>query len=41
MKAIQLYLPHPHNAENHRIFVKASPAEAWERARHFDASSLP
>jgi hypothetical protein len=41
MKAIQLHLPNPHHVENHRIFVKAPPAEAWEKARHFDAATIP
>ena len=40
MKAIQKYLPDPRHVEIKRIFVCAKPAEAWEVARHFDASAV-
>ena len=40
MRSIQKYLPNPHHTEVKRIFVKAKPAEAWQTARHFDASVI-
>jgi len=40
MRAIQKYLPNPRHIEIKRIFVSAKPAEAWEVARHFDASAI-
>ena len=41
MRAIQTYLQLPHHSETMRIFVKAKPAVAWERARHYDMSTIP
>ncbi|MEZ4941390.1 MAG: SRPBCC family protein [Saprospiraceae bacterium] len=41
MRAIQKYLPKPRHTEIHRIYVQASPEQAWEIARHFDASDIP
>jgi len=41
MRAIQTYLQRPHHSETMRIFVKAKPAVAWERARHYDMSTIP
>jgi hypothetical protein len=41
MRAIQYYLPGPRHTEINRIFVKAKPKEAWDVARHFDASAIP
>lgn len=41
MRAIQKYLPKPRHTEIHRIYVKASPEQAWEMARHFDAAEIP
>jgi uncharacterized protein YndB with AHSA1/START domain len=41
MRAIQYYLPHPRHTETMRIFVTAPPAVAWERARHYDMSTVP
>jgi hypothetical protein len=41
MRAIQSILPNPRHTEIKRIFVKALPAVAWEKARHFDASAIP
>lgn len=40
MRGIQRHLPAPRHVEIHRIFVDAPAAEAWEAARHFDASSI-
>jgi hypothetical protein len=40
MRSIQKYLPNPHHSEMKRIFVEAKPAEAWQAARHFDASVM-
>jgi hypothetical protein len=40
MRAIQKYLPEPRHNEIRRIFVSAKPGEAWEVARHFDASAI-
>ena len=40
MRAIQKYLPEPRHVEIKRIFVSAKPTEAWEVARHFDASAI-
>lgn len=41
MLAIQRYLPNPRHTETHRIFVKASPADAWQAARNFDGADIP
>lgn len=41
MRLIQRYLPRPRLVEIHRIAVNASPAEAWEVARHFDGATIP
>ena len=41
MRAIQKYLSHPRHIEHHRIFVAATPEQAWQRARHFDMSEVP
>ena len=40
MRSIQKYLPDPHHSEIKRIFVRATAAEAWQVARHFDASVI-
>lgn len=41
MRAIQTFLPHPRHTEIHRIFVQATPEQAWQTARHFDAAEIP
>lgn len=41
MRAIQNYLPNPRHTEVHRIFVNATPEDAWTVARHFDMSAVP
>ena len=41
MRAIQRFLRQPRHIELHRIFVAASPENAWNRARHFDMSEVP
>lgn len=41
MRHIQKELPEPRHTEVHRIFVSASPAKAWEMARHFDMAEIP
>ncbi|MGZ5134756.1 MAG: SRPBCC family protein [Flavitalea sp.] len=41
MRSIQQYLPDPRHTEINRIFVKAKPKDAWDAARHFDASVIP
>lgn len=41
MRAIQSYLPNPRHTEINRIFVNATPAQAWQKARHFDAAAIP
>jgi hypothetical protein len=41
MRAIQAFLPHPRHTEVRRIFVNASPEEAWQVARHFNMAEIP
>lgn len=41
MRAIQDYLPNPRHTEVRRIFVNASPEEAWQVARHFNMAEIP
>lgn len=41
MKAIEKFLPHPRHTEVHRIFVNASPIEAWQAVRHYDMAEVP
>lgn len=40
MRAIQRYLPKPRHVEVNRIYVRASPENAWETARHFDMGQI-
>lgn len=41
MRLIQHHLPRPRHTEIHRVAVNASPAEAWQVARHFDGGTIP
>jgi hypothetical protein len=41
MRAIQGFLPKPRHTELMRIFVEATPAVAWQEARHLDLSNVP
>jgi hypothetical protein len=41
MRAIQRFMPNARHCETMRIFVGASPAAAWDAARHYSASNIP
>lgn len=41
MRLIHKFLPGPRHVEFNRIFVQASPTEAWKAIRHFDMGKVP